>query len=396
LPDASSNTRIRETLLDTASLVEAVLAGRRGEPRKVVIRVVRLRNGIRYQVNTHRDGRSVTRNLSPRQFATELDALLSMGWRTVHIAATDRTLEGRITKRDTILLRETPTVRVPSRSHDVPKRRLLTPDAPFLRALAVATADGIRADKQAKYQQIDKFLRLLEEAGRLRELVRPITVVDLGCGNAHLTFATYHYLNNMAHVPTVVTGVDVSREAIDRNNARAKELGWPGLRFVAAPILDYEPDRPPNLVLALHACDTATDEALARAVQWRTEVILAAPCCHHHVQTQLRPAMAPDEWRLLLRHRIVVQRLGDLLTDALRASILTMHGYRTDVFQFVATEHTPKNVMIRAVRDRNAHSDAEVRRYRTLCDAWSVTPRLQELLGIAETRLSLGGTSPPA
>lgn len=392
-PSASVGAgRVREVLLDHRRLVRVELVNRRGQPRKVVIRVVRTRSRLRYQINTTLQTGSLTRNITPAQFRADVDALLARRWPHLVIATTTSTIQGHVSKTGEIVARETSSVRSIERSHDQPKPRLLSPDAEFLRVLGVATADGIRADKRRKYLQIDKFLRLLDEAGRLRDLPRPLALVDLGCGSADLTFATYHYLNDVAGIPATLTGVDVNAEAVEMNNRRARTLGWEGLHFVAAPIDRYAPDASPDVVVALHACDTATDDALAQAVRWRARVILAAPCCHRHLQLQLAQGPPPDEWALLHRHKVMVQRLGDLLTETLRASMLTLHGYTSDVFQFVAHEHTGKNVMIRAVRTRVKPSDTEIDRYRTLCRTWRVTPRLEELLGLpspAEGRRSV-------
>lgn len=367
--------------MDRDRLVRAVLSGRRGQPRKVVIRPVRLRAGHRYQVTSHHEKRSYTRNVRPADFRTELDALLAAGWRTLHVATMTSTLTVRVSKRGKVFVHEEAADRVPDHSHDEARSRVLTPDAPFLRVLGVASSDGrIKASKQAKYRQIDKFLRLLSEAAPLSTLPRPLHVVDLGCGSADLTFAAYHHLAHTLGIPVDVEGVDVDGDAVARNNARAAQLGWTSLRFIADRILDHEVDRAPTVVLALHACDTATDEALVRAIAWRSEVILAAPCCHHHLQAQLSERPSSSSEVLLLRHGILLQRFGDVLTDGLRASILRMHGYRTDVFQFVATEHTAKNVMIRAIRTGASAPSSEIDAYRELCDEWHVTPKLEQLL----------------
>ena len=146
-----------------------------------------------------------------------------------------------------------------------------------------------------------------------------------------------------------------------------------GTAFEAGSIIDHQPTEPPDLVLALHACDTATDDALARAVGWRARYVLAAPCCQHDLQAQIDNASAPADYGPLLRHGIVRERLGDLLTDSLRAELLRAHGYRTDVIEFVSTEHTAKNLMIRAVRTDRPDTEASTAAER-LAAMWGVTP----------------------
>ncbi len=353
--------RMREALFDTDALVRAVLSAP-GE--RLEIRPVALRAGPRVQVSSH--GR--TRNLTREEFAAELDTLLAMDWRSVTVATTANTLRFHGSRLEVV-----PGGRVPDRTHDRARARVIEPAAPFLRVLGVAGPDGrIHANRQAKYRQVDKFVRLLGESVPLRRLPRPVRVADLGCGNADLTFATYHYLTRTLSVECVVTGVDARPETAERNNALARELGWSSLRFVSGRIADWHPDEPPDVVIALHACDTATDEALARAVEWGTRVVLAAPCCHRHLQRQLGS-------NGLLRHAITRQRFGDLLTDTLRAALLATHGYRADLIQFVSSEHTAKNLLIRAVRTRTRSAEAE-RSYRELCSTWGVRPYFEDLL----------------
>lgn len=367
--------RVRDAVLARDRLVRAVLSGRRGSPQKIEIRPVELHGRPRVQINVFEDTRSTTRNLTPTEFRAEVDELLAMGWRTFRVDTTESTIRARFGKRGRLVGSEEPAMRSADRGHDRQKHRLLPPDAPFLKVLGVAGADGrIHADKQRKYRQIDTFLHLLERAATPGQVVR---VADLGCGDAHLTFAAYHYFAAILGVEAHVTGVDVKDDAASRNNDRSRELGWTRLQFVGGRIVDYEPEQAPDVVLALHACDTATDDALARAILWRSRLILAAPCCHQHLQAQMS---APDEYSLLTRHGVALQRLGDLLTDALRASILRMHGYRTDVFEFVGSEHTAKNVMIRAVHTGSTAPPSEAARYRALCEQWKVTPKLEELL----------------
>jgi SAM-dependent methyltransferase len=208
-------------------------------------------------------------------------------------------------------------------------------------------------------------------------------VVDLGCGNAYLTFAAYRYLSERG--PVEVVGVDLRPQARERNNALADQLGWSDhLRFDEGLIVDAAVD-PADIVLSLHACDTATDDALAQAVRWQAPVILASPCCHHDLQSQLKAAPTPAPYALLTRHAILRERFGDALTDALRAALLRRVGYRVDVVQFVASEYTPRNTMIKAVR-RTAgpglSTDVD-EEYDALVRGWGVTPYLQTLLADA-------------
>ncbi len=186
----------------------------------------------------------------------------------------------------------------------------------------------------AKRRQVDAFLRALAATLGDEEMPSPLRVVDLGCGNAYLTFAAFRYLSSRG-LDVRLTGVDVREDQRERNTALAGKLGWADrVDFVAGTISGAAVDGA-DVALALHACDTATDEALARAVGWGAGWILAAPCCHHDIAAQLKAGVAPDPYQLLTRHGILRERFADVLTDALRAALLRLHGYRVDVVEFV-------------------------------------------------------------
>ena len=232
-------------------------------------------------------------------------------------------------------------------------------------------------------RQVEEFLRLLDSAivaaidkGHLRRPTAddPLRVVDLGCGNAYLTFAAHRYLSDVRGLPVRLTGVDVKEQSREHNTAVAPS--WASTpTFVVGSISDAVLDPPPEVVLALHACDTATDEALARAVEWGAPLVLAAPCCHHDVAAQLRKAPTPAPYAMLTRHGILRERLADTLTDAIRASLLRQQGYRVDVVQFVESQHTPRNTMLRATRTGGPVAGGGVRKeYDELVTSWGITP----------------------
>jgi SAM-dependent methyltransferase len=230
---------------------------------------------------------------------------------------------------------------------------------------------------------VDAFLRALHAT--LGEdpppTDRPLRVVDLGCGNAYLTFAAYRYLEGRG-VPAELVGVDVREDQRVRNAALAERLGWsPSVRFVAGTIADAQVEEA-DVVLALHACDTATDEALARAVRWRAGYVLAAPCCHHDLAAQLRRSEAPPPWAPLTRHGILRERFADVLTDALRAALLRLHGYQVEVVEFIDSQHTPRNLLLRARRSGAEPAPGQWEEYRSLVALWGVSPALAGLLDV--------------
>ena len=180
-------------------------------------------------------------------------------------------------------------------------------------------------------------------------------MVDLGCGNAYLTFAAHAYLNDVRGLPAHLVGVDVKAQSRDHSSGVAAELGISDtMTFVQGDIgaasLEGVLPGAPDVVLALHACDTATDDALGRALAWEASLVLAAPCCHHDIAAQLRTAETPAPYAMLTRYGILRERFADTLTDALRAALLRREGYRVDVVEFVESAHTPRNTLLRAVR----------------------------------------------
>jgi SAM-dependent methyltransferase len=266
--------------------------------------------------------------------------------------------------------------------HDRPAAHLLAPDDPLF---------DVIGGTGAKRRQVDAFLRALAATIEVTGWRGPLRVVDLGCGNAYLTFAAYRYLSGLG-LATTVTGVDVRPDQRERNSSLAERLGWTEhVRFIAGTIADAPVDAA-DLVLALHACDTATDEALARAVTWRARWVLAAPCCHHDLAAQLRRAQTPTPYQSLIRHGILRERFADVLTDALRAALLRLHGYRVEVVEFVDSVHTPRNLLLRAARTDAPATKAQHGEYVDLTGAWKVTPRLESLLGREPPRGTDGTT----
>jgi SAM-dependent methyltransferase len=381
-------------ILDEERFVEAVFQGaRRGAAvpwGRVTIRPVLVKEQRRLQFTTFDGVQERSRNLTAGEARAQLEELLALPFNSLLARSTSETIRVQFSKKGRPIVHREPRDGRPiplDLAHDRAKPLLLGVDeaAPFLSAIGVTTADGrVRAGQQRKMRQINEFLRLIEETGEIDQIDdEPLRVVDLGCGSAALTFATYHYLTAVKGRAVVMTGVDTKAHLMARHTATAAALGWGGLRFATARILDYQADAPADVVLALHACDTATDEALAQAARWRSRVILSAPCCHHHLQAQLSDAPTPEPFRPVLRHGILRERLGDALTDALRAHILRLMGYRAEVLEFVPIEHTPKNLMIRAVYTGAPPTAALVAEYQALKAYWGVTPHLETLLGDA-------------
>ena len=395
---------LRGLLLDADHLVRAVGSGRRrghphpeldGRPvRRVELRVVDLKAGRHLQVTSYDETQARTANHALGDPAGEAVAhLVAQPFSNWHVETTTHTHQARVTRKGDVLLHATARAEEvePVRGHDRDKGRLLREDDPVLVALGISDAHGrIKPTKQAKYRQVEEFLRLVSSSlgaaiakGHVRTPSEddPLRVVDLGCGNAYLTFAAHRFLTATPEdgglgLPVRMTGVDIKQQSTDHNTVVAERLGIEA-DFVVGSIAEARLDEAPDVVLALHACDTATDDALARAVDWDAALVLAAPCCHHDIAAQLRAAPPPPPYGMLVRDGILRERFADTLTDALRASLLRTAGYRVDVVEFVESAHTPRNTLLRATRTGVAAGRTE---YDELVATWGVRPRLGELL----------------
>jgi SAM-dependent methyltransferase len=400
---AEGLARVREQLLDASTLVRAVAAGRQKgrQPawRRAELRWVDLKAGRRLQVTTYDATQAFTTNhAAGDEAAAAVDVLLAEPFGNWHLETTTEIHQVRVTKKLDAITHTSRRTSAdvangePDRRHDRQKERLLPGDDPVLAALGLADAEGrIKPSRQAKYRQVEEFVRILDAsiADVIGTQVRtptvddPLRIVDLGCGNGYLTFAAHRYLTEQRRLPVRLIGVDVKQQSAEHNGRVAAELGIDA-DFVVGTIHDAElpaRDRRPDVVLALHACDTATDEALARAVEWEAPLVLAAPCCHHDVAAQLRAAPTPSPYSSLTRHGILRERFADTLTDALREMLMRLAGYRVDVMQFVESKHTPRNTLLRAVRTGASADPALQREYDDLVAGWQVTPRLAALLG---------------
>ena len=272
-------------------------------------------------------------------------------------------------------------------AHDKKKERLLDPSDPFLREVGIADAKGvIKPSRQDKYKQVEEFLRLLSptlnaaiDAGQIHKPTKenPLRITDLGCGHAYLTFAAHQFLMKSG-IPVEVTGIDVRPDSRDRNNAIAEKLDISSTIFFKAEEISKTTADSADIAIALHACDTATDDAIAWAVSGGAKLLLIAPCCHHDIQKQIESA--PEPWGALTKFGLMKERLGDLLTDSFRAQLLRIVGYRVEVIEFVAGEHTPRNLMIRAVKTGAKPDQLDIDRYLEITGQWGVTPALEKKL----------------
>ena len=351
---------------------------------KIRLRPVLIKGHREMQFSYFDAKKNITKNFAGYELQKRLDEVLAIPFSQIHVQSTSGDIHVRITRKGRALItkgKASSQSKAPVLLHDRVKHYPLAVDTPdaFLQTIGVMNSQGkVRASMRPKFRQINEFLRIVEQMLPQSDLAqRPIHVVDCGCGSAHLTFAAYHYLNHVYDLSVHLVGVDVNQELMHKCRRLRDSLGWDGLEFHSSSIADFVPTVLPDMVLSLHACDTATDEAIAQGILWGSRVILAAPCCQHEFHRQLQQPV----FRPLLRHGILRERLADLLTDAFRALVLRIMGYRTRVVEFVSPEHTSKNLMIRAEKGLRPGDPAYVQEYTDLKGFWNVSPVIEQLLG---------------
>ena len=379
---------VRERILASDTFIRAVFSGeQKGSSvqwMKVVVRPVELKGQVHLQFSYFDEKQDITKNYLD-ETDSKLEELLDLPFRNIFIESGAGNVQVNFTKKGKVLVSKSkPSETSADLSHDRQKNKLLTDEnaVPFLKAVGIMTQDGrIKADMQRKYKQINEFLRLVDETASLStESGQSFHVIDFGCGNAYLTFAIYFYLRDILKLEAHVTGVDVNEDLIERHKQKVTSLGWEHLSFQVGYIADYKTDRPPDMVIALHACDTATDDAIAQGIIWNSRFIISAPCCQHDLQEQMARIDLPDQLASVFQDGIFFERMGDILTDTFRATILRIMGYRTDVTQFVPIEHTAKNLMIRAAKTSQLGNERWVEQYQKLKSFWGVIPYLEQLL----------------
>jgi SAM-dependent methyltransferase len=244
-----------------------------------------------------------------------------------------------------LVKKELEAERAVAETHNKIKNRIVE-DAPFLRLLGVFSNEGkLKTDKQDKFIQINKYLEFFSQSIASSELKDDFSVIDMGSGKGYLTFAMYDYLTRILGKKAAVKGIEYRQDMVDLCNNLAQKADFEGLSFVQGTIENAE-TKGNNVLIALHACDTATDEAIFKGINANAKIIMVAPCCHKQIRKQINPQ---DELRLLAKFGILEERLSESLTDLIRALILEAYGYQTKVFEFINSEHTPKNLMISAV-----------------------------------------------
>jgi len=357
--------------------------------QKVKIRPVQIKDELRFQTEEFRGAQVFHKNLTVEELSAGLEEWFQERLYQAQISHRTAEVTVLLGKKGTVTIKEKKKlapekqVRWQPLLHNREKKSLLPEgsDIPFLKDLGVFSSEGrVIKGKYDKYRQINRFLEFIEDVmPELSKDAGRLNILDFGCGKSYLTFAIYYYLTECKKRQVNITGLDLKADVIRNCNRLAEEYGYEDLHFLMGDVADYKSESDIDMMVTLHACDTATDYALQRAVQWGAKVILSVPCCQHEVNEQLSSkTMEP-----LFRYGLIKERMAALITDALRAELLTACGYKVQILEFIDMEHTPKNLLIRAVK--KAHPDKEecrIARLRSeeLAKQLGIRPKLMELL----------------
>lgn len=357
---------------------------------KVRIRPVNLRGRLLFQAEELVGTQAFHKNLLPEEVCGYVTGLLSGGLRNGEVISGLGSAVVLVSKKGAVTVkikraacpkqeenREDGPAADVVLAHNRKKRYVLEEGKPveFLVDLGVMTREGkIVRTRYDKFRQINRFLEFIEDILPNLDPGRETTIIDFGCGKSYLTFAMYHYLHCLKGYPVRIIGLDLKKDVITRCNLLAEQYGYEKLRFYHGDIASYEGVDHVDMVVTLHACDTATDYALAKAVRWGARVILSVPCCQHELNRQMKN----EQMKPVFQYGLIKERMAALYTDALRAQLLEGQGYRTQILEFIDMEHTPKNILIRAVWDgRKKHNEKEL---QEIMDFLSVKPTLASLL----------------
>ena len=337
------NTFIKLTLSDKCNKEE--------ELQKVLIKPVQLKKGLHLSFTYRYPTKDVTKNHLPQQAFAEIKTLMTQNFQQALLFTSREDIHLTAAGKVKVTLKKETIKQVPNLSHDKTKKRLIsTKDNPYLTSLGVTTKEGkVKKDMQDKYRQINKYIEIVD--GALRDLKNneTLSIVDMGAGKGYLSYALYDYLQHTLDIQTKMTAVELRQGLVDNGNRLAKTINYSGMQFVAGMIENVNlPDT--DILIALHACNTATDDAIYRGIKAKAKLIICSPCCHKQIRQEIAKHNAAEA---ITKHGILKERQAEIITDAIRALYLEAYGYKTQVFEFIATEHTPKNVIISAYKTKD-------------------------------------------
>lgn len=370
----------------------AVLSGQRNKdkdtPTKVRIRPIEIKGEICYQATATVGTKAVHKNYTADEVKDYIKDSLENGFSQLQIQGQSRDGTVLVSKkgRQTIKVKQhQPLEPVKIMAHNRVKKYILREGVPvpFLTDLGVMNKEGkVHQPAYDKFRQINRFLEFIEDILPALSREREITILDFGCGKSYLTFAMYYYLKELQNYDVKIIGLDLKEDVIRKCNKLAQKYGYEKLKFLHGDIADYEGVQKVDMVVTLHACDKATDYALAKAVEWDAEVILSVPCCQHELNSQIKnELLAP-----VLKYGILKERMSALITDGIRAELLESKGYHTQILEFIDMEHTPKNLLIRAVKTGKPRTSAGLNKMTEAINGKLTLEKLLYPQGLAEKK----------
>lgn len=341
------------TSIEKQTLIKITLGNRKSKTadlKNVFIKPILLKNEVKLSFIYRYPTKDITKNFDIKESIVLIERMMQDEFNNADIFTTEADLHFSIQKSGTAKIVHRSASLTTGRElnkHDKEKIRIIKPAGNiYLKELGITTADGlVKKDMQDKYKQINRYIEIIEGIIKDLKFNKNVNVIDMGSGKGYLTFALYDYLVNKLNLSANITGIELREELVIKCNRIALAADYANLVFKSGTIQNAVVSNT-DLLIALHACDTATDEAIYSGIKAAAKVIICAPCCHK----QIRKQMAPDnELKSVTNHGILLERQAEIITDAIRALLLEAHGYKTKVFEFISTEHTPKNVLIVAI-----------------------------------------------
>ena len=339
--------------INAQQFIKLTLSDRRDKSnnlKNVFVKPVILKSGFMLSFVYRHPTKDITKNYETEEAATLLKDMLDKGFYKADLFTTSNDLHLTLTKTGKSILTQKVAVNQqgPATEHDKAKKRYVVPEHNiYLHELGITSAEGkVKSDRQDKFRQINKYVEIVESILNAAALPSDFSIADMGAGKGYLTFALYDYLTNTLKLSPKITGVEMRKELVESCNRIAGKADFNQLTFISGSI-DSAELPPVDMLIALHACDTATDQAIYRGITAGAKIIICAPCCHKQVRKNMNPL---NDLKAVTKFGILEERQAEILTDALRALILEYFGYKTKVFEFISTEHTPKNVLIVGVK----------------------------------------------
>lgn len=339
----------------TSLLVDMVISSARGggDFIKIKVRPVMIRDSLYFQVSRYTDKQVFHENMTAEDALETLSGWILHDFRQAQIRMQDEMVTVLVSKKGkaTIKSKKAACIETQNLEHNRKKQYIIEEGTavPFMIDLGVMTESGkIIRTRYDKYRQINRFLEFIEDILPELPTDRTVHIIGFGCGKSYLTFAMYYYLKVLKHYDIRITGLDLKQKVIEDCQALADRYGYDGLQFLCGDIADYNGTDEVDMVVTLHACDTATDYALYKAVKWHASVILSVPCCQH----ELNRKMQCETLSGAFQYGLIKERTAALMTDAMRGQLLEMKGYKTQLLEFIDMEHTPKNILIRGVKSK--------------------------------------------